>query len=169
MKLWNKAAALAAVVVAFSVVSAPQAFAKGEFIEWNSRANPLTVSGYGSTGYSYGRFRVADSSAGTRAFDDGWVKLSNADNHRVYITQATLVNSGSCIAPSFLSCTQQYYVQDRAESPHDNRTGAWLSAKSSTGVDDVADYARGAMRTCLDIPLRTDPCSGQTLTAGTQY
>lgn len=133
---------------------------------WNTQSNPLKVTGYGSTGYAYGTWKVANTSNGTRSIVSSYSKLSNADDHKVYVDLETQVNAGYCAQVSkYMSCTQKYWDFDSAETGHhDNRSYTYKSA--STGVSGDADYARGKVRARLDIPWRSDPETGWSYTDG---
>ncbi|MDR2374317.1 MAG: hypothetical protein LBD77_09555 [Bifidobacteriaceae bacterium] len=136
---------------------------------WNSSSNPLKVAGYGSTGWAYGSFTVSTGSDGTKARGTNAAKYSNADNHKVYVKQITYVNAGYCVASEYLSCSQAYYKYTENDSTHINVVNTWKAANTKTSVPGTADYAKGGFHVKLDIPLRGDPGSGQSLTKGVNY
>lgn len=146
-----------------AVSSGSGAFAKGEYKYWNSESNPLKVTGYGSTVYGYGQWRVTDGSGGTRSYLDARLWYSNADNHKKYADLETQTN----VTPAGAISTSFFPYENR-ETPHSNVTSkTWHYA--NTGIHSWGDKARAAIRLCIDIPLRSDPCSGKTLTASTNY
>lgn len=152
-------------VLAVGVLPAA-AEALGEERVWNTQSNPLKVTGKGSTGYAYGKWKVANTSNGTRSIVMSYSKLNNADDHEVYVELETQVNAGYCVqASKYMSCTKKYWNHDSVETKHhDNRSYTYKSA--STGVSDDADYARGKVRARLDIPYRPDAETGWSFTDG---
>lgn len=153
---------------ALIVGGATAAHAKNEYLYWNSSSNQLSVSGYSSTGYAYGQWRVTDGSNGTRAYGDAKVRISNALNHKVFAKFYTYVNAGYCATTPYLSCTQQYFYYADADSSHTaSTTAVWVYA--NTAVPGTANYARAGVEVKLDIPNHVDPASGQSYTNGTRY
>ncbi len=153
---------------ALIVGGASAAHAKNEYLYWNSSSNQLHVAGYSSDGYAYGQWRVTDGSNGTRAYGDAKVHIVNALNHKVFSKFYTYVNAGYCAVTPYLSCTQQYYLYDDADTSHTaSTTAVWVYA--STAVPGTADYARAGVEVKLDIPNHVDPASGQSYTNGTKY
>ena len=154
---------------AFAIGAASVAQAKWEYHDWNSAGNPLIATGYGSTVQAYGKWRIADGSNGTGSFLDSYTYLYNADNHKKYATEDTLVNAGICFAPEYTSCQQSYYEYQYTETNHSNASGTWDWLYANTGLPATADYARAAAKACIDVPFRTDPCAGPSYTTGSQY
>ena len=138
-------------------------------LNWNSASNPLTVSGYGSTGYGYGTWTVSTGSDGTRSRLSANLKYSNADNHKVFAKLQTYVNAGYCLSSDYLSCTAQYYYYTSSDTSRVNQTGVWVNRTTSTGLPGEADYARAGVQVRLDIPVRPDVGSGITWTKGLKY
>ncbi|MEU3162594.1 hypothetical protein ABZ753_35250 [Streptomyces griseoincarnatus] len=133
---------------------------------WNASSNPLKVTGYGSTGYAYGTWKVYNSSNGTRSLASTYSKLSNADDHKVYVELETQVNASYCVqASKYMSCTQKYWDHDSDETDH-HSSRSYTYKSASTGVSGSADYARGKVRARLDIPWRSDPATGWSYTDG---
>ncbi|WP_189824107.1 hypothetical protein [Streptomyces finlayi] len=133
---------------------------------WNSRSTPLKVTGYGSSGYAFGTWKVHNTSNGTRSQVFSYSKLSNADDHKVYIELETQVNAGYCVqASKYMNCTQKYWDHDDTETAH-HSSKSYTYKTASTGVAGSADYARGKVRAGLDIPWRTDPMTGWSYTDG---
>lgn len=158
--------ALAGVALVVGAASAAQA--KAEYHYWNSSSVPLTVSGYGSTVKTYGQWRVADSTSGTRSWFDARTSYHNADNHKKYVKFETWTSSGYCIQPSYTTCTAQFYYYAGAESRHSNVTG-WEWLYGNTDLPISANSAKGANFACLDVPWRADPCSTSAVTTGSNY
>lgn len=141
-----------------AVVASSVAHAKGEYKYWPSSGS-ISVSGYGSTAWAYGQWRVADSSAGTRSWLDSYTWYVNADDHKKYAHFQTRVST-------LPGGPFNYYAE--AETSHSNQqSGQWLYA--NTAVSPSHSYARAHVRVCLDIPFRTDPCSGFVITGVTSY
>ncbi|MFF0484970.1 hypothetical protein [Streptomyces sp. NPDC004435] len=104
---------------------------------WNDSSNPLKV-----TGYAYDTWKVYNSSNGTRSLASTYSKLSNADDHKVYVELGTQVNAGHCVqASKCMSCTQRYWDHASDETDH-HSSKSYLYKSASTGVSDSADYAR---------------------------
>lgn len=137
-------------------------------VDWNSSGSPLTVTGYGSTGKGYGQYYVSTASDGTKYRCSARVWLNNADNHKVHTSTDNYVNAGVCLAPKYLSCTQKYYYYSNMQSSHINAV-AWTEAPLKAPVTATADYARGYIQVKLDVPWRSDPESGYSLTNGVPY
>lgn len=134
----------------------------------NSKSKPLTVVGYGSTGYGYGDWKVSTGSDGTRSRLSGYQRLNDSDNHKVYMGLETWVNAGACVSGDLLDCTQAYYYYASTTTSHTN-SSAYVNKKATTGLTAAADYARAAVRVSLDIPWRTDQHGGWAYTDGNKY
>lgn len=153
----RRVVATVAVVVAAVGAVPGAAHAMNKVRTWNSQSTPLTVSDYGSTGKAYGTWKIYNSSNGTRSHASAYSKLKNAHNHEVYIELNTQVNAGYCTTVSkYLTCTQKYWSHASDESDH-HASSSYVYKPASTGVAGDADYARGRVKTFLDIPLRFDP------------
>lgn len=136
---------------------------------WNSKSQPLTATGYGSVGKGYGSWSVTTSSDGTRSRLSAYLYYKNADNHKVFAGLVTYVNSGVCVSGDLLTCTQKYFYWDASDTPKYNVANTWAQKKTTTSVDPLSDYARAGIRVKLDIPVRPDISSGETLTKGLKY
>lgn len=90
----------------------------GAAVTWNSSSNPLTVTGYSSTGKGYGTWTVSTSSDGTRYRTGANLWMHNADNHKVYAQTSNYANAGLCVAPQYTSCSQSYYYYNSSETAH---------------------------------------------------
>ncbi|WP_223874317.1 hypothetical protein [Salinispora mooreana] len=136
---------------------------KDEYKYWQSESNPLKVSGYGSTVYGYGQWRVTDNSSGTRSFLDARLWYSNADNHKKYAeleTQANVTPAGAISAQFF-----PHAIKATPSSNYTSKTWNYVN----TSVHSWGTKARAAVVVCLDIPNRFDPCSGESITGSTNY
>lgn len=153
---------------AIVVAGASAGYALGRVRYWNSVDKPLTVSGYGSTGWGYGSWRVSTGTDGTRSRLGAHQAISNADDHRVFVKLSTWTNAGYCLATEYLQCTQQYFSYDDSDT---GRTSCycWEYLATSTGVNAAANYARAQVRVKLDVPWRPDPDSNPTYTKGDSY
>ena len=161
-------ASVAAVSTAVVATTAGASYALGEVRYWNSSSAPLTVTGYGSSGYGYGTWKVSTGTDGTRSRLTANLRINNADNHAVYATLTTQTNAGYCVEPDYTSCTAQYFTYATQDTAH--YTGAsWKALTTSTGLNASGNYARGLVNVKLDIPWRTDPSSGTTFTRASAY
>jgi hypothetical protein len=156
-------------IVLFAAVALVGVGASAQALTWNSKSSPLTVTGYGSTGWGYGTWKASTSTDGTRSRLAATLKYSNADNHKVFAKLNTWVNAGVCITAGYLDCTASYYPYWSADTPRHNVAGVWKTMYASTQLDPGADYARGVIQVKLDIPWRGDPGSGYTFTNGMKY
>ncbi|MHC0432767.1 hypothetical protein ACX6XY_21680 [Streptomyces sp. O3] len=159
------AGALTALAVGGTAASAA---AIGEYHTWNTKSSALKVTGYGSTGYAYGKWRVYNGADGTRSKVYSYSRLNNAHNHKVFVKLETQVNAGYCVQPKYTTCTQSYWNHDDTHTRH-HSSSSWKYYKASTGVSGAADYARGRVQAKLDVPWRSDPSTGWSYTSGTQY
>ncbi|MBB1261083.1 hypothetical protein [Streptomyces alkaliterrae] len=144
------------------------AFALGEYHDWNKKSSPLVAKGYGSQGSAYGKWRIYNGANGTTSKVYSYSKLSNADDHKVYVNLETMVNAGYCVQPKYTNCTQKYWVHDGTETKH-HSSSSYKYYKAHTGVAGQADYARGRVRARIDVPWRTDPATGWSYTSGSEY
>ncbi|SNT06803.1 hypothetical protein SAMN06309944_1943 [Micrococcales bacterium KH10] len=167
MKNLRKVHVIVAVMTLLLSVTAGTAHAKIRY--WNSASTPLTVTGFGSTGYGYGNWTVSTSTDGTKSRLGATMKYKNADNHKVYAKLETLVNAGTCLSSDYTSCTQKYYSHDWNNSGKIDKANKWFTKRATTGVPGIADYARASINVKLDIPWRADPTSGTTHTKGVKY
>ncbi|MEU7076002.1 hypothetical protein AB0B30_38415 [Streptomyces narbonensis] len=153
-------------ITLFAVAALPvMAQAAGAERTGNSISTPLKVSGYGSTGYAYGTWKVYHSSNGTRSQLVSYSRLTNADDHKVYVELGTQVNTGYCYQASNMTCTQQYWDHASVETAH-HSSKSYVYKSASTGVHNEAGYARGKVRAGLDVPWRPDPLTGWSYTDG---
>jgi hypothetical protein len=163
--------AIVAAAVFITTTAFPGAsFALDQVRTWNSESKPLVEKSYGSTGKAYGKWKVTQTSDGTKSRAYGYSRLSvQGRNHEVYLDLDTHLNSGYCAqASKYMSCTKQYFYHESDEGTHHARN-SWYYNTAQTGVKGSADYARAGMATCLDIPIRPDTCSGRTYTEGDKY
>lgn len=96
------------------------------------------------------------------------MRISNADNHKVYVISQTWANSGVCFSPEYTSCTRSYYYH-KGVRVGSNNSNVWRLYTGSTTVSTGGDYARAHVYAKLDIPWRSDPYQGPTITYGTRY
>jgi len=138
-------------------------------VTWNSRSEPLTVRGYGSTGEGYGSFYISTRRDGTRYRFSVIQRIQRADDeHAVYANVEYWSNTGICFSPPWLSCNVPY--QRHATDVTSRYTkSTWKSFYESAPIDAYANYHRGKVRMRLDIPWRWDPASAWTVTNGIEY
>jgi len=121
---------------------------------------PLTPYEKGSRqGAAKGSWRVTNTTNGTRVIVVGSIKDYYAGGDSIYWQQRTQTNAGFCLQPSFTSCGQPWYDDEEVQSARSN-SSVWVSLRTSTGVDQYADYARGLMKACEDQRWSPDPCTG---------
>jgi len=149
--------------------TAGASYAIGEYHVWNKKETPLKEASYGSTAYAYGKWRIYNGSNGTTSKVYSYSRLAeNADDHKVYVELKTQANAGYCIAPKYTTCDKEWYHHATAETTH-HTSSSYKYYKAYDGVPGDADYARGAVRTSIDIPYRPDTHSGTSYTQGSEY
>lgn len=149
---------LAAVATAIAV-AAPAAGAVAT--AYASSSSPQTVSGYGSNAKTYGDWSVAKGSASVRSQLSGVrYRFVNADDHGVYVK---LVSGAQTLEGAALG------TQGETSSSTGRAEGGWfaLTGLPSHTFQVPAAYRPGkvrvdaAVRTCLSVPWRVDPCSSE--------
>jgi hypothetical protein len=158
--MWMKLAAALGVALMCVGMTPDLANAREKVSWWRTTA--VSVSGYGSTGYGYGSFKVTNypmNGSGTRAEVHGRIRINNADNHRVYLTNNFQSNAGNCVAPTYTSCSQSWYHHATVDSTK-VQDSSYRNTYPSVAADSGASYMRARVKVCLDIPWRTDPCTG---------
>ncbi len=152
-------------VLLLSGVAAPAASAVG----WNSAGSPLKVTGYGSTVEGYGSWYVSTGSSGTIFKTTTYQRVAvQGDNHKVHADIQNWTNAGICYAPQYTSCTAAYYYYN-GDSTESTIKSKWVRDYEEAPVNPSADYGKGRIRMRIDVPWRTDPASGWTLTNGVSY
>lgn len=125
-------------------------------VTYAASSSPQTVTGYGSTGKSYGTWVAYDRTESTIYTGlTARYRFVDADNHKVY-TEFDLSAKGRTSGASWSGGDQ---------SSHESTvSGVWrafsspaqrMEAMNTAGVID----ASASVRTCLDVPWRIDPCS----------
>lgn len=137
-------------------------------LSWNSSSQPLTVTGYGSTGEGYGTWFISTGSDGTRYRATSYMRINNADDHEVYSHIRNWTSAGFCYAPEFLSCTVDYSVYNSMQSGRHDYS-FYVGRSSSAPLHGAAEYHRAEVKMRLDIPWRSDPSSTATWTNGIDY
>jgi len=168
MRSITRAAGVGLLAAGFVILTAPAGWAIDTLRSWNSSTTPLTASGYGSTGYGYGQWKVSTGTDGTKSRLYANIKLNNADNHTVYAKLKTQSNAGSCFAPDYTSCVATWYHYASSDSSHYNGS-VYKQYVTRTDVNPSGDYARAIVNVCLDIPWRSDIYSGDSYTKGDWY
>lgn len=148
--------------------SAGSALALGEVRRWNSAQQPLTVTGYRSTGQGHGTWKVSVGSDGTRSRLSAQLRLRNSDNHRVFAHLTTQTDAGYCHTGGQGDC--QFSWADHASATTQRHAGsAWKPFTTSTGVNPDGQWARARVRVQIDVPWRKDPASNAVYTARSSY
>jgi len=120
-------------------------------VTYASQASPQTVSGYGSWGKGYGSWNATRTSTTTiRSYlASAYYRYKDADDHTVY---------------SNLSTTVPGHGDTENHTSHDNVYDAWTAFRSRPSVNLYPTTSgtvsvKAGVKTCLDVPWRTDPCS----------
>jgi hypothetical protein len=177
--------ALWSVLLAGITLAVPAtAYAKDKPSDWATSGTPLAASGYGSTATGYGNFRVTNTSNGTTARAAGYNKVRNADNHKAFFDMQPQSNAGRCAAGTSLgidilgtggafgksySCTQAFYDKgDKKQSKHTS-SSTFVYTTADVDADGNANIMRAKVRECLDVPWRSDPCTGWGISGADTY
>lgn len=151
-----------AVVLAAILASASSASALTR--AYASASSPQSMSGYGSSASTYGTWFITkrDSSSIASSLSAASYRYTDADNHTVYVD----LNSYAYRAAN------STFANLSKQSSHDNIvSGAWSAFRSRPSVvlsimTSGTISVSGGIKTCLDVPLRTDPCSAVTVLDG---
>lgn len=159
-----------------SLAAPAQAYNHYEY--WNKSSSPLVKSGYGSTAKAYGKSRIFNGSDGTKIYNYAWNKFTDADNHRAYLEGTSEWNAGSCrnysatvtiyavAVASSTSCSREYYDGANFSRANGlNYTKSSWTAMPTRGAapNSGSDRGRAKVKLCIDIPWRTDPCTGYSM------
>jgi hypothetical protein len=125
---------------------------------WPASGGNISTTGYGSTVWANGQWRLYDTGGGPRSYLDSYTWYANADDHKKYAHFYTQFNTYGA-----------WNSYEGAETGHSSTTsGSWLYA--NTGINRTAsNQFRAHVRVCLDIPFRSDPCSDYTDTASSYW
>lgn len=118
---------------------------------WRSSSSPLSVTGYGSTGWGYGYLETVRPSTGDKAQQIAYVKINNADNHTVYANGTTALYNADNTIKSSTAWNQSTHKSNSSYV----KVGPYASTSRNS-----ASKAKGTSMVCIDVPVRYDPCSG---------
>jgi hypothetical protein len=148
-KRWGRRAGAMVSLSLVAVLSGPAALAASG--AWGTSSDPQSVSGYGSWGKAYGNWSGTKVSSGkfNSKLSSGYYKFFDADDHTVYTSLSSNVSS---------------IDGDVTETSHDNvYSSSWSAYRSRPNHNLNSPYTpttmKATIRTCLDIPVRSDPCS----------
>jgi len=92
----------------------------------------------------------------------------NAENHKVYARITYQTDAGSCATTPTTTCSQPFYYWATDYTEHTNH-GDYLSRWESAPVHPNGSEGRILVRMRLDIPWRSDPQSGLTVSGSVDY
>ena len=144
---------------------------------WNTSATPLTLTSYGSTAKAYGSASIYNGTNGTRIYTSAKHTFFDADNHQPFLDGTSEWNAGTCGLESITiqlkgvavgasaSCAAVF--NDGANFGRSNgstsNVSAWTAMPAmSAAPNSGSDRGRAVVKLCLDIPWRTDPCTGSS-------
>jgi len=156
------------VVISMTLIAGP-AFA---LKYWAKPDTPLAAKTDGVTqGRAYGYHEIDQTDAGTRSHAETRIYDNREGGDGIYIELHTYVNSGTCVAPEYTSCSQAYYFYDDDQSNRwaDNSWSPYHWTLGTTGLTATADYARGSVKVCEDQNNAPDDCSGHGISKGSKY
>ncbi len=180
----------ATAINAVAVLTVFAQYAKAWAIETSTARAPSSTPMYKTadkgTGSADGNWRLANKGSGLQSISSGYAKINNADNHKVYIRMITQSNAGTCKSNSTsysydyrgtvssssqsYSCTQPYFDYEGSKAgDHMNKATGTVMNAPYTSVDTRGSKARALIQVCLDIPVRSDPCTGWASTAADSY
>lgn len=178
------AARAGAAAAAIALLAPTSAWALDKASTWATSSNPLVATGYGSAASGYGSFKVTRTSTGTVALAYGYNKVRNADNHKAYFAMQAQSNAGSCLSGTSLgfdflgtggsygvsySCTQPFYNHGGVVQSGHTSSSSWSYSTAKTAVNQNATVMRGLVKECLDVPWRSDPCTGYNYSGADTY
>lgn len=167
----RRAGIIAALLVGMVVLSGLPAEAKGVIRHWGSSSRPVNVWRDGNLqGSSYGDWRVADRTSGTRSIGRGHIKDVRPGGDSIYYHMITQYNAGICYQPEYTSCSSPWYDYTTVNSIHTN-SNLWVFDEVTTGVHANGDFARARFKSCVDRRLQPDPCTPNpgVITLGDTY
>ena len=151
---------------------------------WNTQASPLYLTSYGSKAWAAGSAYVSNGSNGTRIYNTGTHKFTDADNHRPYLKATSEWNAGTCASSSTTvvykgvevgassSCAQSFYDgkdYGRADGVA-YTTSTWKSFTTQSAAPNAgSDRGRSKVQLCIDIPWRVDACTGSSYSAADSF
>ena len=145
--------AVIAVVVGIAVCG-PAAGAAA--VAYATKSSPQVARGYGSTGKTFGSWTASKGSrTAISKIVDARYKLSNADDHKVYVHLKSIAAIGN-LGP---------YEKASKSASGTRESGEWLAIASepvhtySVTMKPVTVRVDAFIKTCLDIPSRPDVCS----------
>lgn len=158
----------ATIIGSLALITGPAYAAK----YWAPGSSPLHVNQGGDLqGRAYGFYEIENTSNGTRSHGEVHLVDHKPGGSGIYIEMQTWINAGICIAPTYTSCTAQYYQGPSDQSARWDRATwsdyGWTLA--TTGLPASADYARGRVKACEDQKNSPDDCSGWGISAGVKY
>ncbi|GAA2241654.1 hypothetical protein GCM10010401_13090 [Rarobacter faecitabidus] len=115
---------------------------------------------------------------------NSWNKFVDADNHKAYLEATSQWNAGTCKANSYevqykgvsvagtVECARQFYSKDdfpRADGLNYTNQ-SWTAMPTVTAKPhEGADRGRAKVHLCIDIPLRSDPCTDASYSASDSF
>lgn len=151
---------------------------------WNTQSSPLKVTHYSSTAQAAGSAYISNGSNGTRIYNQGTHKFTDADNHRPYLKAQSEWNSGDCrdmsvtvqykgVSVSASSgCAKNFYPGNsfpRADGVT-YTTSSWKSFPTKSAAPNRgSDRGRAMVQLCIDVPWRTDKCTGASFSTPDSY
>lgn len=114
-------------------------------------------------------YRLANLSTGLKSQSAWKLKDTHQDGNLVHGTMITMVNTGLCYAPEYLSCSKEYYSYDDAETLGWGGTyrSNWMYV--STGISTSGTYARLSGKMCVTQGNWPDECDGYAISSGWRY
>lgn len=151
---------------------------------WNSQSRPLEVTHYSSTASAAGSAYISNGSNGTRIYNRGTHKFTDADNHRPYLQATSEWNAGTCRDMSSTvqyrgvqvggssTCARVFYDGAnfaRAEGVA-YTTSTWKAFPTkSARPNSGSDRGRAKVQLCIDVPWRTDKCTGHSYSTADSF
>lgn len=151
---------------------------------WNSQSSPLSVTHYSSKAWAAGSAYISNGSNGTRIYNQGTHKFTDADNHRPYLTATSEWNAGSCrdVTPTVqyrgvsvggsTSCAREFYDgKDFARADGvAYTTSKWTAFPNKSAAPNAgSDRGRAKVQLCIDVPWRADKCTGASYSTADSF
>jgi|GEM_PF-923464 len=126
--------------------------------------SPQVASGYGSTARTYGTWVASKKSATSvsSSLSAAYFRFINADNHKAFVELNTIVQRPA---------SNDFVNLAKTSSRETKVSGSWSAFGTPPSVSLPINTSgtlnvSAGVKTCVDVPFRTDPCSSVTVRSG---
>lgn len=151
---------------------------------WNVKSDPLYKAYSGSKAWAAGSAYIKNSTDGTRIYNTGSNKFTDADNHRPYVEGVSEWNAGTCRAltttvtyngvgvAASKPCARTFYDGNKFDRANGvtYTTQTWTALPSrSAKPNSGSDRGRVKVKLCIDVPIHFDSCTGYSYSPADSY